>query len=107
MATPSEFQWLVSAGINVTEFHEVAEQGPSEFTAAYIVAEKKPGGYSYGLAYRPGLSAEQRAALSEEFRVRILSLVNDGPDGPFAWSTGTAVPGYYVWIALHDLDPTL
>ncbi|MEO8850397.1 MAG: hypothetical protein ABI360_01595 [Allobranchiibius sp.] len=30
----------------------------------------------------------------------------DGPGGPYAWSTSVKVPGYYSWLALHDLDPT-
>lgn len=105
---PKELVWLRDAGFRVEEWsEEVYLQAPSERSAVYLLAEKKPGGYSYGLTYRAGLSSEQLESLSEEVRTRILSLVTDGPDGPFNWDKGVAVPGFYTWIALHDLDPWL
>ncbi|MET4078652.1 hypothetical protein [Janibacter sp. UYMM211] len=103
---PKQLVPLAEAGFGVEESPWIVTEGPSENSAAYIVAEAKPGGYSYGLAYRPGLSDDALTLLAEEVRARIASLATDGPEGPYAWSTGEQVPGYYSWLSLHDLDPT-
>lgn len=98
---------LAEAGFRVEESPRIVTEGPSEGSVAYIVAEAKPGGYSYGLAYRPGLSDEVLTLLRKEVLTRIASLATDGPEGPYIWSTGEQVSGYYSWLALLDLDPTI
>lgn len=105
---PEELAPFVEMGFRVEEWGtEVYAQAPSQNSAVYLLAEEKPGGYSFGITYHGGLSSEQLASLAEEVRERVVSLLEDGPTGPYTWSPGVAVPGHYVWIALHDLDPWL
>lgn len=106
MTLPPELATLQGLGFRVEESTEIIAQGHAR-SAAYLVAEEQPDGYSFGLAYRPGLSGEQLASLSAEVLARVDSLLTEGANGPHLWVKGVHVPGYYVWLSLHDFDSTL
>ncbi|MGN6413963.1 hypothetical protein [Flexivirga sp.] len=105
MSIPSEFAPLRDVCVVIEESPELFEQAPSEYAAAYLLAEAVGDDqFDYHFLYRPGLSAGEREAVAEDVTRRIDGFRAAGPEGPYVWQRGERTPGYYVWVNLTFVE---
>lgn len=95
-------QHLINSGVPVWEEDQVithSEETGLEYFAC-ILAKPRPGGHSYNIALRPGLSAEEQADACRAAAERFVRISEFGPE-PDGWQLRSD-GDYQLWLRMHD-----